>query len=166
METITSIQTIQDLIQFYPYYTFDYCGYCKGEPKPNLKVDIEIPNPNCPEINITGTLILFKNLADFQAFIYDLATTLDLTKGGDDQYYDYNPSQLEAALLGLHLIPNRSVKNLIQGYIEKSLKAIIQDPNHQDDDEMVPYYKVIQKSLSSGEYLRIPEFNLIYQLLK
>lgn len=165
METITSIQAIQDLIQSYPYYTFDYCGCCIGEPKPNLKVDIKIPNPNCPAVNITGTLILFKNLADFRAFIYDLATTLDLTEGGDDQYYDYNPSQLEATLLGLHLIPNRSIKNFIRGYIEKSLKAIIQDPNHQDDDEMVPYYKAIQESLPSGKYIHMLEFNPIYQLL-
>ena len=68
----------------------------------------EIPTPTtnaiCAEYNITDAtqnhwyFYTFNTLQDFMGYLKKLLDTLDLTSGGDDQYYDYNPAQLEAIL--------------------------------------------------------------------
>lgn len=67
----------------------------------------EIPTPNnatCAEYDITDAtqdhwyFYTFNTLQDFTGYLKQLLDTLDLTSGGDDQYFDYNPAQLEAIL--------------------------------------------------------------------
>jgi hypothetical protein len=67
----------------------------------------EIPTPTnaiCTEYGITDAnqdhwyFYTFNTLQDFTGYLKQLLDTLDLTSGGDDQYFDYNPAQLEAIL--------------------------------------------------------------------
>lgn len=67
----------------------------------------EIPTPTnaiCTEYDITDAtqdhwyFYTFNTLQDFTGYLKQLLDTLDLTSGGDDQYFDYNPAQLEAIL--------------------------------------------------------------------
>lgn len=68
----------------------------------------EIPTPTtnaiCTEYDITDAtqdhwyFYTFNTLQDFIGYLKQLLDTLDLTSGGDDQYFDYNPAQLEAIL--------------------------------------------------------------------
>ena len=68
----------------------------------------EIPTPTtnaiCAEYDITDAtqdhwyFYTFNTLQDFTGYLKQLLDTLDLTSGGDDQYFDYNPAQLEAIL--------------------------------------------------------------------
>lgn len=51
---------------------------------------------------------------------------MDLTKGADDQYYDYSPSQVEAILFGiLQLTPEH--QDIIVIDLKKQLKSFIQE---------------------------------------
>lgn len=57
--------------------------------------------------------VLFENLRE------NIISHMDLTKGADDQYYDYSPSQVEAILFGIiQLTPEH------QDYIVTGLKNI------------------------------------------
>lgn len=67
----------------------------------------EIPTPTnatCAKYDITDAtqdhwyFYTFNTLQDFTGYLKQLLDTLDLTSGGDDQYFDYNPAQLEAIL--------------------------------------------------------------------
>lgn len=67
----------------------------------------EIPTPTnaiCTEYDITDAtqdhwyFYTFNTLKDFTGYLQQLLDTLDLTSGGDDEYFDYNPAQLEAIL--------------------------------------------------------------------
>lgn len=68
----------------------------------------EIPTPTanaiCAEYDITDAtqdhwyFYTFNTLQDFTGYLKQLLDTLDLTSGGDDKYFDYNPAQLEAIL--------------------------------------------------------------------
>lgn len=67
----------------------------------------EIPTPTnaiCTEYDITDAtqdhwyFYTFNTLKDFTSYLQQLLDTLDLTSGGDDEYFDYNPAQLEAIL--------------------------------------------------------------------
>ena len=64
--------------------------------------------------------VLFENLRE------NITSHMDLTKGADDQYYDYSPSQVEAILFGvLQLIPEHQ-DYIITG-LKKHLREFIQD---------------------------------------
>lgn len=64
-------------------------------------------------ITYTSEEALFENLKE------NITSHMDLTKGGDDQYYDYSPSQVEAIIFG---IPQLTPEH--QDYIITGLKNI------------------------------------------
>ena len=67
---------------------------------------------------------------------------MDLTKGADDQYYDYSPSQVEAILFGiLQLTPEH--QDIIVTESQKTPKILYsrQRPSGRDDN---PIYLLLQ----------------------
>ena len=67
----------------------------------------EIPTPSnaiCTEYQLSDAtqnhwyFYTFNTLRDFTGYLQLLLDNLDLTSGEDDQYFDYNPAQLEAIL--------------------------------------------------------------------
>ena len=73
---------------------------------------------------------------------------MDLTKGADDQYYDYSPSQVEAILFGvLQLIPEHQ-DYIITG-LKKHLREFIQD--EEQDDDMISQYTNIYNAIEKWE---------------
>lgn len=65
---------------------------------------------------------------------------MDLTKGADDQYYDYSSSQVEAILFGiLQLTPEH--QDIIVIDLKKQLKSFIQDKDQAE--EMITQYNLL-----------------------
>lgn len=73
---------------------------------------------------------------------------MDLTKGADDQYYDYSPSQVEAILFGiLQLTPEH--QDIIVIDLKKQLKSLIQDKDQAE--EMITQYTCYYNALKRWE---------------
>lgn len=71
---------------------------------------------------------------------------MDLTKGADDQYYDYSPSQVEAILFGiLQLTPEH--QDIIVIDLKKHLKSFIQDKDQAEEmiTQYTGYYNAIKR---------------------
>jgi hypothetical protein len=51
---------------------------------------------------ISGYIIVYSSEEDlFENLKENIISHMDLTKGADDQYYDYSPSQVEAIIFGI-----------------------------------------------------------------
>lgn len=86
--------------------------------------------------------VLFENLRE------NIISHMDLTKGADDQYYDYSPSQVEAILFGvLQLIPEHQ-DYIITG-LKKHLREFIQDD--EQDEDMISQYTNIYNAIEKWE---------------
>ena len=83
----------------------------------------------------------FPSLQDMRQYIQELLDTLDLTSGGDDQYFDYNPAQLEVILYGLTQLDDAQtmyaqLKQILDNYFEN-------DDLHEMDETYQIYLKNI-----------------------
>ncbi len=86
--------------------------------------------------------------------------TKDLTKGADDQYYDYSPSQVEAILFGiLQLTPEH--QDIIVIDLKKHLKSFIQDKDQAEEmiTQYTCYYNAIKRWESNHK-----ETEILHQL--
>ena len=85
---------------------------------------------------------------------------MDLTKGADDQYYDYSPSQVEAILFGiLQLTPEH--QDIIVIDLKKHLKSFIQDKDQAEEmiTQYTCYYNAIKRWESNHK-----ETEILHQL--
>lgn len=71
---------------------------------------------------------------------------MDLTKGADDQYYDYSPSQVEAILFGILQLTHFH-QDIIVIDLKKHLKSFIQDKDQAEEmiTQYTCYYNAIKR---------------------
>nr|UVY62666.1 MAG: hypothetical protein [Bacteriophage sp.] len=100
-------------------------------------------------ITYASEKILFENLREN-------LIRMDLTKGADDQYYDYSPSQVEAILFGiLQLTPEH--QDIIVIDLKKHLKSFIQDKDQAEEmiTQYTCYYNAIKRWESNHKKIEI-----------
>lgn len=83
---------------------------------------------------------------------------MDLTKGADDQYYDYSPSQVEAILFGVPQLTPEHQDYIITG-LKKHLREFIQD--EEQDDDMISQYTNIYNAIENGNQTKEKPNSLI-----
>lgn len=81
---------------------------------------------------------------DYEGFKRDVAktvSTLDLTEGADDRYYDYNPSCFESLLYAAHQLPALEKAKLYQSLLDaiKNYKDWLETPEGQDAEVIDQY---------------------------
>lgn len=86
--------------------------------------------------------VLFENLRE------NIISHMDLTKGADDQYYDYSPAQVEAILFGILQLTPEHQDYIITG-LKKHLREFIQD--EEQDDDMIYQYTSIYNAIEKWE---------------
>ena len=90
--------------------------------------------------NDTWYFYTFETFPVMLQYIQELLNNLDLTSGGDDEYFDYNPAQLEVILYGLYQLQGMpginqlftQLKQVFDNYFEN-------DELHEMDDTYQNY---------------------------
>lgn len=93
-------------------------------------------------ITYTSEEALFENLKE------NIISHMDLTKGADDQYYDYSPSQVEAIIFGIPQLTPEHQDYIITG-LKKHLREFIQD--EEQDEDMISQYTATYNALEKWE---------------
>lgn len=147
MKELKNLDAIRELLASHPFYTYDYIdGIHINEDNSNSIYSIDLDNDPLAAyisgyiITYTSEEALFENLKE------NITSHMDLTKGADDQYYDYSPSQVEAILFGVPQLTPEHQDYIITG-LKKHLREFIQD-EEQDDDMIFQYtniYNAIEK---------------------
>lgn len=106
--------------------------------------EIEIEDE--PFDEFLGYIITYASEKDLFENLRENLILMDLTKGADDQYYDYSPSQVEAILFGiLQLTPEH--QDIIVIDLKKHLKSFIQDKDQAEEmiTQYTCYYNAIKR---------------------
>jgi hypothetical protein len=120
--------------------------------------EIEIEDE--PFDEFLGNIITYASEKDLFENLRENLIRMDLTKGADDQYYDYSPSQVEAILFGiLQLTPEH--QDIIVIDLKKHLKAFIQDKDQAEEmiTQYTCYYNAIKRWESNHK-----ETEILHQL--
>lgn len=150
MKELKNLEAIRELLASHPIYTYDYTdGLHINKEATNIQVySIDLGDDPLAAyisgyiITYTSEEALFENLKE------NITSHMDLTEGGDDQYYDYSPSQVEAISFGVpQLIPEHQ-DYIITG-LKKHLREFIQD--EEQDDDMIFQYTYIYNALEKWE---------------
>lgn len=139
MKTLENIQDLKKLLLPYTIYTYDYAG---GLITTDYIEIYEIEIEDEPFDEFLGNIIIYASEYDLFENLRENLIRMDLTKGADDQYYDYSPSQVEAILFGiLQLTPEH--QDIIVIDLKKHLKILYsrQRPSGRDDN---PIYLLLQ----------------------
>lgn len=143
MKTLENIQDLKKLLlNPYTIYTYDYAdGLIINDTTDYIEIyEIEIEDE--PFDEFLGNIITYASEYDLFENLRENLIRMDLTKGADDQYYDYSPSQVEAILFGiLQLTPEH--QDIIVIDLKKHLKILYsrQRPSGRDDN---PIYLLLQ----------------------
>lgn len=132
MKTLENIQDLKKLPS-YTIYTYDYAGgFIINDTTDYIEIyEIEIEDE--PFDEFLGNIITYASEKDLFENLRENLIRMDLTKGADDQYYDYSPSQVEAILFGiLQLTPEH--QDIIVIDLKKQLKILYsrQRPSGRD----------------------------------
>lgn len=139
MKELKNLEAIRELLASHPIYTYDYSG--------GLLINKEATNIQVYSIDledepfaayISGYIItyaseevLFENLRE------NIISHMDLTKGADDQYYDYNVDELDMVLYGATIIlEQEKYKPLIL----QKLQDYQDNFDEEEHDEIIDYY--------------------------
>lgn len=149
MKELKNLEAIRELLASHPIYTYDYTdGLHINKEATNIQVySIDLGNDPLAAyisgyiITYTSEEVLFENLRE--NIIH-----MDLTKGADDQYYDYSPSQVEAILFGTIQLTPEHQDYIITG-LKKHLREFIQD--EEQDDDMISQYTYIYNAIEKWE---------------
>lgn len=150
MKELKNLDAIRELLASHPFYTYDYIdGIHINEEATNIQVysiDLE-DEPFAAYISgyiitYTSEEALFENLRE------NITSHMDLTKGADDQYYDYSPSQVEAILFGVPQLTPEHQDYIITG-LKKHLREFIQDD--EQDEDMISQYTNIYNAIEKWE---------------
>lgn len=150
MKELKNLEAIRELLASNPIYTYDYTdGLHINKEATNIQVySIDLGNDPLAAY-ISGYIIiypseevLFENLRE------NLISHMDLTKGADDQYYDYSPSQVEAILFGIIQLTPEHQDYIVTG-LKKHLQEFIQD--EEQDDDMISQYTHIYNAIEKWE---------------
>lgn len=134
---------IRDVLKSYIIYTYDYAG---GLITTDYIEIYEIEIEDEPFDEFLGNIITYASEDDLFENLRENLIRMDLTKGADDQYYDYSPSQVEAILFGiLQLTPEH--QDIIVIDLKKHLKSFIQDKDQAEEmiTQYTCYYNAIKK---------------------
>lgn len=128
--------------------TYDYAGgFIINDTIDYIEIyEIEIEDE--PFDEFLGNIITYASEYDLFENLRENLIRMDLTKGADDQYYDYSPSQVEAILFGiLQLTPEH--QDIIVIDLKKHLKSFIQDKDQAE--EMITQYTCYYNALKRWE---------------
>lgn len=148
MKELKNLEAIRELLASHPIYTYDYSdGLFINKEATNIQVySIDLEDEPFADyisgyiITYASEEVLFENLRE------NIISHMDLTKGADDQYYDYSPSQVEAILFGiLQLTPEH--QDIIVIDLKKHLKSFIQDKDQAEEmiTQYTCYYNAIKR---------------------
>lgn len=173
MKELKNLEAIRELLASHPIYTYDYTdGLYINKEATNIQVySIDLGNDPLAAyisgyiITYTSEEVLFENLKE------NLISHIDLTKGADDQYYDYSPSQVEATLFGVLQLTPEHQDYIITG-LKKHLREFIQD--EEQDDDMISQYTNIYNAIERWEsnhisleiFQQLAVFEMLNQLNK
>lgn len=150
MKELKNLEAIRELLASHPIYTYDYTdGLHINKEATNIQVySIDLGNDPLAAY-ISGYIIiypseevLFENLRE------NIISHMDLTKGADDQYYDYSPSQVEAIIFGIPQLTPEHQDYIITG-LKKHLREFIQD--EEQDEDMISQYTATYNALEKWE---------------
>ena len=156
MKTLESIQDLKKLLNPHAIYTYDYAGGFIINDTINYLDIYEIEIEDEPFDEFLGNIITFSSEKDLFENLRENLINMDLTKGADDQYYDYSPSQVEAILFGiLQLTPKH--QSIIVTNLKKHLKSFIQDKDQAEEmiTQYTGYYNAIKKWKSNHKETEI-----------
>lgn len=141
-------------------YTYDYAGgFIINDTIDYIEIyEIEIEDE--PFDEFLGNIIIYASEKDLFENLRENLIRMDLTKGADDQYYDYSPSQVEAILFGiLQLTPEH--QDIIVIDLKKHLKSFIQDKDQAEEmiTQYTCYYNAIKRWESNHK-----ETEILHQL--
>lgn len=169
MKTLENIQDLKKLL-FNPYtiYTYDYAdGLIINDTTDYIEIyEIDIEDEPFDEFlgyiitYASGYIITYASEYDLFENLRENLIRMDLTKGADDQYYDYSPSQVEAILFGiLQLTPEH--QDIIVIDLKKHLKSFIQDKYQAEEmiTQYTCYYNAIKRWESNHK-----ETEILHQL--
>lgn len=144
MKELKNLEAIRELLASHPIYTYDYSdGLLINKGATNIRVysiDLE---------DISGYIMVYSSEEDlFENLKENIISYMDLTKGADDQYYDYSPSQVEAILFGVPQLTPEHQDYIITG-LKKHLREFIQD--EEQDDDMISQYTNIYNAIEKWE---------------
>lgn len=147
MKTLENIQDLKKLL-FNPYtiYTYDYADGLIINDTTNYIEIYEIEIEDEPFDEFLGCIITYASEYDLFENLRENLIRMDLTKGADDQYYDYSPSQVEAILFGIpQLTPEH--QDIIVIDLKKHLKSFIQDKDQAEKmiTQYTYYYNAIKR---------------------
>lgn len=149
MKELKNLEAIRELLASHPFYTYDYAdGLHINEDNSNSIYLIELDNDSLDAyifgyiITYTSEEALFENLKE------NIISHMDLTKGADDQYYDYSPSQVEAIIFGIPQLTPEHQDYIITG-LKKHLREFIQD--EEQDEYMISQYTATYNALEKWE---------------
>lgn len=149
MKELKNLEAIRKLLASHPIYTYDYTdGIHINKEDTNIQVySIDLEDEPFADY-ISGYIITYASEEVLFENLRENLISMDLTKGADDQYYDYSPSQVEAILFGvLQLIPEHQ-DYIITG-LKKHLREFIQD--EEQDDDMISQYTNIYNAIEKWE---------------
>ena len=140
--------------------TYDYAGgFIINDTIDYIEIyEIEIEDE--PFNEFLGNIITYASEKDLFENLRENLIRMDLTKGADDQYYDYSPSQVEAILFGiLQLTPEH--QDIIVIDLKKHLKSFIQDKDQAEEmiTQYTCYYNAIKRWESNHK-----ETEILHQL--
>ena len=140
--------------------TYDYAdGLIINDTTDYIEIyEIEIEDE--PFDEFLGNIITYASEKDLFENLRENLIRMDLTKGADDQYYDYSPSQVEAILFGiLQLTPEH--QDIIVIDLKKHLKSFIQDKDQAEEmiTQYTCYYNAIKRWESNHK-----ETEILHQL--
>lgn len=140
--------------------TYDYAdGLIINDTTDYIEIyEIEIEDE--PFDEFLGYIITYASEKDLFENLRENLILMDLTKGADDQYYDYSPSQVEAILFGiLQLTPEH--QDIIVIDLKKHLKSFIQDKDQAEEmiTQYTCYYNAIKRWESNHK-----ETEILHQL--
>lgn len=141
-------------------YTYDFAGGLIINDTTDYIEIYEIEIEDEPFDEFLGYIITYASEYDLFENLRENLIRMDLTKGADDQYYDYSPSQVEAILFGiLQLTPEH--QDIIVIDLKKHLKSFIQDKDQAEEmiTQYTCYYNAIKRWESNHK-----ETEILHQL--
>ena len=142
MTTLNSTSVLASIIAQNPYHIISIQGQMPMSHAQNT-YDFEIAedDPHYDDIvNYSDGMLWVYTYADKESLELDLMEILnqmDLTKGADDQYYDYNVDELDMVLYGATIIlEQEKYKPLIL----QKLQDYQDNFDEEEHDEIIDYY--------------------------
>lgn len=150
MKELKNLSEIRNLLAAHPFFTYDYAdGLCINQDSKHIWVySIDLEDELLASY-IYGYIIVYSSEEDlFENLKENIISHMDLTKGADDQYYDYSPSQVEAIILGIPQLTPEHQDYIITG-LKKHLREFIQD--EEQDEDMISQYTATYNALEKWE---------------